>query len=106
MKMTPDAKREARRIRDAAMVAYYDKGAKTLRQIASHFRIGRQSVLNILKAQDAWMGHPHPKNGRTQFLGISVKPETRDAVKIEAERRGVSASEVADEALTKGLERR
>lgn len=92
----PEESRTAREKRDADICAYYAAGYK-LSQTASHFRLGRQRVMQILKKAGAW--RPYVKTGRTKFLGTTVSEETKAALHEEARRRGISVSELTDEAI-------
>lgn len=85
-----------RQQRDEAICAYYVKGRK-LAECASHFRLGRQRVLQILKAAGVWK--PYEKMKRTKFLGVSVSYETKAALKVKAEEAGLSVSRFASDAL-------
>lgn len=98
--MTPEEKRAQMQQRDAAIVAYYQEGRK-LSECASRFRLGRQRVLQILKRADAW--RPYVKKNRTNFLGVSISDATKEALRRESERRGVSMSSLSDEAIQKML---
>lgn len=103
--VTPDEKKAQRDARNAAICTHYKSIAgdpRRLRKTASRFQLGRQTVLNVLK--DAGVFEPYVRPKRTLFLGVSVQPETKLAVQAEADRRGTSASEVADEAIRRGLE--
>ena len=91
---------ERRRLRNEAVCAYYTEGHK-LSECASHFRLGRQRVLQILQAAGVWK--PYEKGKRTKFLGVSVSEETKSGLRVKAEREGVSVSKLADEILEAGL---
>lgn len=94
--MDETTKRELKRQRDEAICAYYVAGHK-LAECASHFRLGRLRVLQILKAGGVWK--PYVKTKRTKFLGVTVTPETKAALEEKAEDLGVSVSKLASDAL-------
>lgn len=99
--MTPEEKHEQMQQRNADICAYYEGGHKLI-ECASKFRLSRQRVIRILQTAGVW--RPYVKSGRTQFLGVSIKKETKDALTSEAERQGVSVSKLTSDALDKMVE--
>ena len=92
--MTPEEKQAQMDERNVAICLYYNGGHK-LSETASHFKMGRQRVLQILKKGGVWK--PYVKSKRDKFLGLTVTEETKDALRERAEERGVSVSRfVAD----------
>ncbi len=82
--------------RNAAICAYYHAGHK-LSETASHFKLGRQRIIQIVKAGGVW--RPYEKTKRTKFLGVSVSDETKEGLKQIAEERGISVSKLASDVL-------
>jgi hypothetical protein len=93
--MTPEEKADARAVRNAAIVEYYQKGNK-LAHVASKFKLPRQRVLQILKAEGVWQ--PYERSNRTAFLGITITEETKAALKEKAEEEGTSVSQLMSDA--------
>lgn len=94
--MTKDERMMSKDTRNAAICARYQAGAK-LAEVAKHFQLGRQRVLQILKAADVW--RPYEKGTRTKFLGVTVSEETKLGLLRLAEERGTSVSKLTSDAL-------
>ncbi len=62
----------------------------------------RQHAMIILKRAGVWK--PHEKGNRTEFLGITVTKDTKDALKREAVKQGTSQSQLTSQILTERLE--
>jgi hypothetical protein len=82
--------------RNTAICSYYQQG-HTLRDCASHFKLGRMRVLQIVQAAGIW--RPYERGRRTKFLGVNVTEETKDALRRKADERGVSVSRFASDTL-------
>lgn len=95
-KMSEDEKKARMAQRDAAICAYYKEGHK-LAECSSRFRLGKQRILQILQAAGVWK--PYEKTKRTKFLGVNVTEETKEALKREADKKGVSVSKLASDKL-------
>lgn len=98
--MTPEERRAQAAKRDAEICAYYQAGHK-LAECATRFKLGRQRILQILKAAGVWQ--PYVKMKRTKFLGVSITDETKDALKQKAEERGVSVSRLTSDILDEAV---
>lgn len=101
--MTNEKKAAQMTARNEAICTYYKEGRK-LKECASKFRLGRQQVMNILKQAGVWQ--PYVKGARTQFLGVSVSEQTKEALRKKADEEGKSvsrlASDVLDEVVAEG----
>lgn len=86
--------------RNAAICARYQAGAK-LGDCAKHFQLGRQRVLQILKAAGVWQ--PYEKGRRTRFLGVTVSDETKEGLTRMAEERGTSVSRLTSDVLDEAV---
>lgn len=94
--MNAEEKSTQKTQRNADLCAYYNEGHNA-RQCASKFRIARQRVIQILQEAHVWK--PYVKNNRTQFLGVSVSEETKDALRVKADAEGKSVSRFASDVL-------
>ncbi len=94
--MTPEAKQKQQSERDAAICAYYT-ATKKLSLTAFHFKLGKQRILQILKAHGAWV--PYAKTARTEFLGVTITKETKEALKEKALTAGISVSKLSSDVL-------
>lgn len=99
-KMTPEERRAQMVKRNAEICAYYQAGHK-LAECASHFKLGRQSILLILKAAGVW--RPYVKMRRNKFLGVTVTDETKGALKVRADEQGVSVSRLTSDILDEAM---
>ncbi len=98
--MTNEEKAAQTKQRDDAIVAYYQEGHK-ISQCARHFHLNRQRVLQILKHREAWVPYVRgPKSDRTDFLGINITEADKQALKAEADKRGVSMSALSAEVIS------
>ena len=84
--------------RNAAICAYYKEGHK-LSACAKQFQLGRQRVLQILKAAGAW--RPYEKGTRTKFLGVTVSEATKDGLTKMAAEKGTSVSQLTSDVLAR-----
>lgn len=83
--------------RNEQIRAYYNDGERSLAEVGRKFGLKRQRVQQILKKLGAWK--PHKPSGRTEHLGVTVKPETKHALEELAGDASVSrlASDVLDD---------
>ena len=88
--------------RNEAICDYYKAGRK-LSQTASHFKLGRQRVLQILKEANVWK--PYEKGTRTKFLGVTVSEATKDGLTKMAEEKGTSVSQLTSDVLEREVAR-
>lgn len=100
--MTDDEKKVQMLQRNAAICAHYETG-KTLAATSKHFRLSRQRVLQILKESGVW--RPYVKSNRTQFLGVNVSEDEKQALQEEAMRRGMSMSSLTADLIKDMLEK-
>lgn len=100
--MTPEEKRAQMTLRDASICAYYEQGHK-VSECASHFKLARQRVIQILQRANVW--RPYVKNNRNNFLGVSISDDVKTALQEEAKRQGVSMSALSAEAIEEMLTR-
>ena len=82
--------------RNLAVIGYYKEGHR-ISQCASKFGLSRQYVQQVLQKAGVWKRYVRTK--RTEFLGITVSEETKQALKQHAEQKGVSVSQLASDAL-------
>jgi transposase-like protein len=82
--------------RNKAICAYYQEGHK-LAETAERFSLGTMRTKQILEKGGVW--RPPIKGVRTNFLGVNVKPETKQALKERASKAGKSVSEYVAETL-------
>ncbi len=94
--MTPEERQRQMTERNAAICAYYIEG-HTLRECASHFRLGRQRTQQVLEAGGVWK--PYIKSDRSKFLGVTVTEETKAALRERAENEGISMSRFASDLI-------
>ena len=94
--MTNEEKATAMIRRNADICAFYCAGNKP-KACASHFRLGRQQVTNILKKAGVW--RPYVRSDRTKFLGVNVSEGTKAALTQEAREQGVSVSRLVSDRL-------
>ena len=95
--MTDDEKRAQMIQRDDAIKAYYLEG-HTVRECASHFRLNRSRIYQLLCKAGVDTTRPS-KSKRNKFLGVNVSEETKDALKAKADEQGTSVSRFASDAL-------
>lgn len=98
--MTDEERARQMTTRNKMICDCYASG-KTLKQCASEFQLGRQRILQILQAAGAWK--PYVKQGREKFLGVNVTAETKDALKEQADAKGVSVSKFASDVLDEAV---
>ena len=84
--------------RNKAICDYY-LDAHTITECGRKFGLRRQRVQQILKSGGVWK--PHEKSDRSEFVGINVSAEVKDALKQKAKKRGVSLSRLAHQELAK-----
>lgn len=82
--------------RNVAICLYYKDG-HSLQQCASHFKMGRQRVLQILKKAEVWK--PYVRTKRNKFVGVTVSEETKAALQARAEEHGTSVSRFVSDHL-------
>lgn len=98
--MTDEEKKERMTERNKSICDYYLDGHK-LSECASKFKLGRQRVQQIVQAAGVWK--PYIKGGRTKFLGVTVTADAKDGLKIRADQKGVSVSQLAADAIDEML---
>lgn len=94
--LTAEEKQAKMDERNVAICLYYKEGHK-LSETASHFKLGRQRVLQILQRGGVWM--PYEKSKRDKFLGVQVSEETKAALQKQAESEGTSVSRFVSDKL-------
>lgn len=94
--MTSDEKATQMAERNAAICAYYLQGRK-LSECASHFKLGRQRIQQVLQQAGVWK--PYVKSDRTKFIGVTVSEPTKEALQTRAEAEGVSVSRLVSDKL-------
>lgn len=82
--------------RDADICAYYQTN-QSLASCGKKFALKRQRIQQILKQAGVWK--PYVKGDRTQFLGVSISEQTKEALRQRAKEQGISASRLASDAL-------
>lgn len=82
--------------RNAAIYEEYKKGV-TIEDLCRKYRISRQWLHKILRKGK--LGPREVFVGRDAFLGVNINEGTKNQVKKLADKRGVSVSALADEAL-------
>lgn len=88
-KMTDEEKQAQMDERNVAICLYYKEGHK-LSECSSHFKLGKQRVLQILQQGGVWK--PYQKAKRDKFLGVTVTDETKAALQAKAKEEGKSMS--------------
>ncbi len=73
----------------------------TIAALATQYAISRQRVRQLVKAGGVWKRAA----ARPTFLGVDVTPETKEQLKLEADRQQTSMSKLASHAITTMLER-
>ena len=94
--MTDAEKKAQMTVRNQTICDYYVAG-HNVRECASAFQLGRQRIMQILKASGVW--RPYEKGSRTKFLGVNVSEETKDALRVKADAEGKSVSRFASDVL-------
>ena len=94
--MTETEKQMQRDLRDDAIVKYYLEGHR-VRDCSSKFRLSRQRVHQILNLRGVWK--PMTKGERIKHLGVTVTPETKDALKELADAKEMSVSQLVSDHL-------
>lgn len=84
--------------RNDAICAYYQAGNR-LANTASKFKLGRQRILQILQHRGVWKPYERTKGNRTEFLGVTVTPETKDGLTKLADEKGISVSKLTSDVL-------
>lgn len=90
--------------RNAAIVLRYNAG-ENFRMIAEAYGISRERVRQILRRNNIEprkRGNPM-RSDRTIFLGVEVTDEVKEALRVEAKRRGVSMSSLTSVTLQEML---
>jgi lambda repressor-like predicted transcriptional regulator len=86
--------------RNDSICAAYQTGL-TLAAIGRQFGLSRPRIQQILKKAGVWV--PSTKRRRTEYLGVTMTEQTKAALKVEAEKRGISLSALSDETLKEML---
>jgi predicted HicB family RNase H-like nuclease len=87
---------EERQTRDEAICDFYVRGA-SVAECGRKFGLKRQRVTQILKRAKVW--RPYIMQGRTKFLGVSIKEETHAKLQERAQAQGKSVSKLTSDAL-------
>jgi len=103
--MTPEEKQAQADDRDSQIEAFYMSG-NNLAKCASRFRLSRQRVLQILKARNVWKPYTRVKSDRVNFLGVNISDADKEALREEADRRGISMSALSAETIKEMLSRK
>lgn len=85
--------------RNDEIIKQYTEGA-TLKVLAAKHRLSLQTVRNIVRKAGVYRKAP----AREAFLGVDVTAETKEALRAEAERRGVSVSRLTSDTLEEMLQ--
>jgi len=88
-------------VRDAEICRLYADENWTLEACGEKFGLSRQRIKQIIKAHDVWR-RPVPRvasERNTEFLGVFMTEEDKAALRSEAERSGVSLSDLARKRL-------
>ena len=80
--------------RDDLLCKFYESG-ESIDDCAKKFGISHQRVRQILRKAGVW----HRKEARPAFLGVDVTEEAKTKLRAEADKRGVSMSRLASEAI-------
>ena len=83
--------------RNAELVSRYLAGDST-EELQTMFKITRARIYQILKEAGISPERQQNADGRDQFLGVNLSEPVKDALRAEAQRRGLSMS-----ALTSGM---
>lgn len=97
--------REAMHARNEAICAFYqnvdpktgESNPRPMADVGRKFGLKRQRVQQILKKAGIW--RPHERSGRTKFVGVVVREETKEALERLAEEKGTSVSKLTSDAL-------
>lgn len=87
--------------RDQRIIDLYRSGSP-LKEISKRFKISQGRINQILRVA----GVPRDRTGitdRNRFLGVNISSAVKDALKAEADRRGISVSELSSESLKEML---
>lgn len=83
--------------RDAEIIRRYSEG-ETAAELCAHFKLTRGRMYQILKGTKK-VQQKVTTPPRDLFLGINVSEQVKDALLLEAARRGVSISSLSSDAL-------
>jgi hypothetical protein len=98
-KMSPEEKAA----RNAAICERYLAG-ETLAACGRPYGFSRQNVKHIVKEAGLWRARVPSSDGRDAFLGINITPEDKEALKLEAERQGLSMSALSSDWIREKLD--
>ena len=94
--MTSEEKNALLQTRNKIICEYYLTGKKLV-EVARHFQLGRQRILQILKQGGVWK--PYVRSARTRHLGVTVTQDAKDALKKKADEQGISVSQLVADAV-------
>ncbi len=91
--------------RNKEIVRLYEEGQGLL-TIGNLHGLTKERIRQIIKLAGVELRRPgHPgERTRTNFLGVEVTDETKEALRVEAKRRGISMSSLTDATLREMLE--
>jgi hypothetical protein len=82
--------------RDAELIRRY-LGGETVDSLRADFKLTHERIYQILRK--AGIPRARRSEGRNQFLGVNLTEPIKDALRAEAERRGLSISALSSDML-------
>lgn len=95
-------KRTSKDERNAELVNRYLAGDST-EELRERFKITRTRIYQILKEAGIPKERQQNADDRDQFLGVNLSESVKDALRAEAQRRGLSMSALSSAALREML---
>lgn len=99
-----NANRLARLKRDTAICEQYLNGM-TLEECGRLYKLRRQRIKQIVKAAGLWRPRTVTVSDRNEFLGVNLSGTDKIALKLEADRRGLSMSALTAELINHAVPR-
>lgn len=85
--------------RDQAIGRAYE-GGETVEQLGARYRLSDERVRQILKKQNKFVKNRNVNySDREKFLGVNISAIVKEALKKEADRRGISMSSLTSDVL-------
>ena len=88
--------------RNELIVQKYQSG-HPIEELCLEYKITRSRIFQILKKAGVPRERHGPQVGRDQFLGVNLSEPVKDALRAEANRRGISMSSLSYDMLKEML---
>jgi hypothetical protein len=75
-------------------------GGATLQECGEQFKLSHERIRQILRKAGVFKQHRQTeRSDRDEYIGVNVRPETKDELRAEADERGVSVSRHVSDVL-------